>query len=230
MALLVAQTRVESGVHSVLEVARAACSARSRHSSSSRCSRERSSSSKAEEAVAAQRVRAVLAATSSARSCARATAASSRGSTSRTPPIRSASAPRRRRSAPPRPRAAGRATSPRSAITASPCGGCRQWLHEWRIAEVSYRRDDGTIGTATAASCCRTRGTCRSEVGLRRRRRPPERRQVDARQRARRARRSRSSPTSPAHDAAPHPRRLHDATTRSSCSSTCPAGSGRSTP
>ena len=22
-------------------------------------------------------------------------------------------------------------------ITASPCGGCRQWLHEWRIAEVS---------------------------------------------------------------------------------------------
>ncbi len=28
-------------------------------------------------------------------------------------------------------------------ITASPCGGCRQWLYEWRIAEVSFRRDDG---------------------------------------------------------------------------------------
>ena len=32
-------------------------------------------------------------------------------------------------------------------ITASPCGGCRQWLHEWRIPEVSFRRDDGTIAT-----------------------------------------------------------------------------------
>jgi cytidine deaminase len=36
-------------------------------------------------------------------------------------------------------------------ITASPCGGCRQWLHEWRIAEVAFRRDDGTIATHTAA-------------------------------------------------------------------------------
>ena len=25
-------------------------------------------------------------------------------------------------------------------INASPCGGCRQWLYEWRIAEVSFRR------------------------------------------------------------------------------------------
>ena len=33
------------------------------------------------------------------------------------------------------------------AITASPCGGCRQWLHEFRIAEVSYRRSDGEIRT-----------------------------------------------------------------------------------
>ena len=32
-------------------------------------------------------------------------------------------------------------------ITASPCGGCRQWLHEWRIPEVSFRRADGTIAT-----------------------------------------------------------------------------------
>jgi cytidine deaminase len=36
-------------------------------------------------------------------------------------------------------------------ITASPCGGCRQWLHEWRIPEVSFRREDGTIATYSAA-------------------------------------------------------------------------------
>ena len=30
-------------------------------------------------------------------------------------------------------------------ITASPCGGCRQWLHEWRVGRVSFRRDDGSI-------------------------------------------------------------------------------------
>jgi cytidine deaminase len=35
-------------------------------------------------------------------------------------------------------------------ITASPCGGCRQWLYEWRVPEVSFRRDDGTIATYTA--------------------------------------------------------------------------------
>jgi len=35
-------------------------------------------------------------------------------------------------------------------ITASPCGGCRQWLHEWRIPEVSFRRSDGTIVTYAA--------------------------------------------------------------------------------
>jgi cytidine deaminase len=31
------------------------------------------------------------------------------------------------------------------AINASPCGGCRQWLHEWRIATVYFRREDGSI-------------------------------------------------------------------------------------
>jgi cytidine deaminase len=36
-------------------------------------------------------------------------------------------------------------------ITASPCGGCRQWLYEWRIADVAYRRADGSIGLASAA-------------------------------------------------------------------------------
>ena len=34
-------------------------------------------------------------------------------------------------------------------ITASPCGGCRQWLHEFRVGAVSYRREDGTIATVT---------------------------------------------------------------------------------
>jgi cytidine deaminase len=33
------------------------------------------------------------------------------------------------------------------AITASPCGGCRQWLHEWRFEFVHFRRADGTIAT-----------------------------------------------------------------------------------
>ena len=32
-------------------------------------------------------------------------------------------------------------------ITASPCGGCRQWLHEWRFECVHFRRADGTIAT-----------------------------------------------------------------------------------
>ena len=35
--------------------------------------------------------------------------------------------------------------------SATPCGGCRQWLHEWRVPRVEYRRADGTIGTASAA-------------------------------------------------------------------------------
>jgi cytidine deaminase len=30
-------------------------------------------------------------------------------------------------------------------ITASPCGGCRQWLHEWRIERVYFRREDRSI-------------------------------------------------------------------------------------
>ena len=34
-------------------------------------------------------------------------------------------------------------------ITASPCGGCRQWLFEFRIGEISYRAADGEIHTAT---------------------------------------------------------------------------------
>jgi cytidine deaminase len=29
------------------------------------------------------------------------------------------------------------------AVTASPCGGCRQWLHEFRVDRVIYRRAGG---------------------------------------------------------------------------------------
>jgi len=35
-------------------------------------------------------------------------------------------------------------------ITASPCGGCRQWLHEWRVPLVAFRRVDGTLGEYAA--------------------------------------------------------------------------------
>jgi cytidine deaminase len=36
-------------------------------------------------------------------------------------------------------------------ITASPCGGCRQWLHEWRVPRVVFRRGAGTIAEYAAA-------------------------------------------------------------------------------
>jgi cytidine deaminase len=36
-------------------------------------------------------------------------------------------------------------------ITASPCGGCRQWLHEFRVGEIAYRASDGEIRVATPA-------------------------------------------------------------------------------
>ena len=37
------------------------------------------------------------------------------------------------------------------AITASPCGGCRQWLAEWGIDRVTYRRENGEVVTVTPA-------------------------------------------------------------------------------
>ena len=37
------------------------------------------------------------------------------------------------------------------AITASPCGGCRQWLHEWKIDRIVYRRAGGEVVSRTAA-------------------------------------------------------------------------------
>ena len=36
------------------------------------------------------------------------------------------------------------------AITASPCGGCRQWLHEWRFDRVCFRRADGSVAEYAA--------------------------------------------------------------------------------
>jgi cytidine deaminase len=35
------------------------------------------------------------------------------------------------------------------AITASPCGGCRQWIHEFRFERVTYRNADGVVVTKT---------------------------------------------------------------------------------
>ena len=37
------------------------------------------------------------------------------------------------------------------AITASPCGGCRQWIAEFRLERVVYRRADGELAVATPA-------------------------------------------------------------------------------
>jgi cytidine deaminase len=35
-------------------------------------------------------------------------------------------------------------------ITASPCGGCRQWLHEFRVPHVYFRREDGSLAEYSA--------------------------------------------------------------------------------
>ena len=36
-------------------------------------------------------------------------------------------------------------------INASPCGGCRQWLHEWKIERIAFRREDGSIAEYSPA-------------------------------------------------------------------------------
>ena len=36
------------------------------------------------------------------------------------------------------------------AISASPCGGSRQWLHEWRFDRVWFRRADGSVAEYAA--------------------------------------------------------------------------------
>ncbi len=37
------------------------------------------------------------------------------------------------------------------AVNASPCGGCRQWLHEFRVERVIYRRANGEVAVVTPA-------------------------------------------------------------------------------
>jgi cytidine deaminase len=36
-------------------------------------------------------------------------------------------------------------------ITASPCGGCRQWLYEFGIAEITFLNSAGELATYAAA-------------------------------------------------------------------------------
>jgi cytidine deaminase len=36
-------------------------------------------------------------------------------------------------------------------VTASPCGGCRQWLVEFGLDRVIYRRSDGDVVVRTPA-------------------------------------------------------------------------------
>jgi cytidine deaminase len=36
-------------------------------------------------------------------------------------------------------------------ITASPCGGCRQWLYEFRLERVTFRNRDGELVSYTPA-------------------------------------------------------------------------------
>jgi cytidine deaminase len=38
------------------------------------------------------------------------------------------------------------------AVTASPCGGCRQWFHEFGLDRVIYRRADGEPTVTTPAA------------------------------------------------------------------------------
>ena len=37
------------------------------------------------------------------------------------------------------------------AITASPCGGCRQWIHEFRFDRVTFKNAEGEIVTRAPA-------------------------------------------------------------------------------
>ena len=37
------------------------------------------------------------------------------------------------------------------AITASPCGGCRQWLYEFRLERVTFRNGEGEVVAYTPA-------------------------------------------------------------------------------
>jgi cytidine deaminase len=36
-------------------------------------------------------------------------------------------------------------------ITASPCGGCRQWLYEFKLEEITFLNSQGELATYSAA-------------------------------------------------------------------------------
>ncbi|MEK6275008.1 MAG: cytidine deaminase [Actinomycetota bacterium] len=37
------------------------------------------------------------------------------------------------------------------AVTAAPCGGCRQWLYEFRLDRVTFKKADGELVSRTPA-------------------------------------------------------------------------------
>jgi len=37
------------------------------------------------------------------------------------------------------------------AVTAAPCGGCRQWLYEFRLERVTFKRADGEVVSRSPA-------------------------------------------------------------------------------
>jgi cytidine deaminase len=37
------------------------------------------------------------------------------------------------------------------AVTAAPCGGCRQWLYEFRLERVTFKNTDGEVVSRTPA-------------------------------------------------------------------------------
>ena len=154
MALLVAQTRVESGVHSALEVMYGgALGALVTLVRLPGVRRDADPSSLAgADAAAEQRVRAVLEVPRRRAPCAARRARRRR----RERRERRLSARRLRRADGDREGRRAKACGPGDidaiGITASPCGGCRQWLHEWRIERVYFRREDGSIAEYAPAA------------------------------------------------------------------------------
>ena len=59
-----------------------------------------------------------------------------------------------------------RATSTVAAITASPCGGCRQWLAEMGVERVVFR-NGGRVVTMTVDELLPEQFDCRSNLGVR---------------------------------------------------------------
>ena len=157
MALLVAQTRVEAGVHSTLEVAvRRRCSARSSRSSSSRCSPHdrRRAPRRAPTRSPRARTRRTRASSSGARCSAR------DGRVFEGVNVENAAYPLgvcAERTAFSARDAAGYRPGDFDAIgiTASPCGGCRQWLPSCGSSGSCFRSGDGEfVDDARRPSSC----------------------------------------------------------------------------